>query len=389
MENNNITNELKYIGVNDYQTKLFESQYIIPNGISYNSYLLKSEKNIIFDTVDEIATSNWYKNMENYLNGESVDYLIVTHLEPDHGYNIKSLADKYPNMKIVGNQTTFKFMAQFFNINNLDERKIVVKENDTLTIGKYNFRFIMASMVHWPEVMMVYNENDKILFTADAFGKFGALDCDEDWLCEARRYYFNIVGKYGAQVQNLLKKVANLNIKVICPLHGPILSKNLSYYIDKYNIWSKYLPEDEGVFIAYASIHGNTAYVSKKVADILKRKGVKNIVLGDLVNDDMAEAIENAFRYDKIILAASSYNGEVFPPMEHFLNHLRGKNFQNRKIAIIENGTWAPSAAKIMLDIINKIKDIKLCKNIVTIKSSLKDDDIPALENIVNELLNC
>lgn len=389
MENNNITEELKYIGVNDYQTKLFESQYIIPNGISYNSYLLKSEKNIIFDTVDEIATSDWYKNMENYLNGESVDYLIVTHLEPDHGYNIKSLTDKYPNMKIVGNQTTFKFMSQFFNINNLDERKIVVKENDTLTIGKYNFRFIMAPMVHWPEVMMVYNENDKILFTADAFGKFGALDCDEDWLCEARRYYFNIVGKYGAQVQTLLKKVANLNIKVICPLHGPILSENLSYYIDKYNIWSKYLPEDEGVFIAYASIHGNTAYASKKVADILKTKGVKNIVLGDLVNDDMAEVIENAFRYDKIILAASSYNGEVFPPMEHFLNHLRGKNFQNRKIAVIENGTWAPSAAKIMLDIINKMKDIKLCKNIVTIKSSLKDDDIPALENIVDELLNC
>lgn len=387
MKNNDITNEIKYIGVDDYETKLFESQYLIPNGISYNSYIIKSNKNIILDTVDKIATNNWYKNMENYLKGEDVDYLIVTHLEPDHGYNIKSLTDRYPNMKIIGNQTTFKFMSQFFDIENLEQRKILVKDNDTLTLGNYTFKFIMAPMVHWPEVMMVYEENDKILFTADAFGKFGALNCKEDWLGEARRYYFNIVGKYGVQVQSLLKKVSNLDIKVICPLHGPILNENLNYYLDKYNIWSSYTPEDKGVLIAYASIHGNTANAAKELANILKRKGVQNIVLKDLVNEDMSDAVADAFRYDKLILAASSYNAEVFPPMEHFLNHLRSKNFQKRKIGIIENGTWAPSAAKYMLDIIDKMKDITLCKNIITIKSTLKKSDIPLIENMVNELL--
>ncbi len=389
MENNKITDELIYIGVDDKRTKLFEGQYLIPNGISYNSYLIKSHKNIIMDTVDKVATDEWYKNIEENLHGEKVDYLIVSHMEPDHAFNIETLANKYPNMKIIGNQMTFKFMSQFFNIDNFDQRKIIVNEGETLTLGKSIFKFIMAPMIHWPEVMMTYYENEKILFTADAFGKFGALDHKEDWLCEARRYYFNIVGKYGIQVQNLFKKLNNIEIKTICPLHGPILKENIAYYIDKYNTWSSYTPEDEGILIAYASIHGNTANVAKELAAILTKKGVKNVVLRDLVNDDMSEAVEDAFRYDKMVLAASSYNAEVFPPMEHFLNHLKGKNFQKRKIGIIENGTWAPSAAKSMLDIINKMKDINLCNNIITIKSTLKESDLQLLDNMANELINC
>lgn len=389
MENNKITDELIYIGVDDKRTKLFEGQYLIPNGISYNSYLIKSDKNIIMDTVDKVATDEWYKNIEENLHGEKVDYLIVSHMEPDHAFNIETLANKYPNMKIIGNQMTFKFMSQFFNIDNFDQRKIIVNEGETLTLGKSIFKFIMAPMIHWPEVMMTYYENEKILFTADAFGKFGALDHKEDWLCEARRYYFNIVGKYGIQVQSLFKKLNNIEIKTICPLHGPILKENIAYYIDKYNTWSSYEPEDEGILIAYASIHGNTANVAKELAAILTKKGVKNVVLRDLVNDDMSEAIEDAFRYDKMVLAASSYNAEVFPPMEHFLNHLKGKNFQKRKIGIIENGTWAPSAAKSMLDIINKMKDINLCNNIITIKSTLKESDLQLLDNMANELINC
>jgi hypothetical protein len=389
MENNKITDELIYIGVDDNKTKLFEGQYLIPNGISYNSYLIKSDKNIIMDTVDKVATDEWYKNIEENLHGEKVDYLIVSHMEPDHAFNIETLANKYPNMKIIGNQMTFKFMSQFFNIDNFDQRKIIVNEGETLTLGKSIFKFIMAPMIHWPEVMMTYYENEKILFTADAFGKFGALDHKEDWLCEARRYYFNIVGKYGIQVQNLFKKLNNIEIKTICPLHGPILKENIAYYIDKYNTWSSYTPEDEGILIAYASIHGNTANVAKELAAILTKKGVKNVVLRDLVNDDMSEAVEDAFRYDKMVLAASSYNAEVFPPMEHFLNHLKGKNFQKRKIGIIENGTWAPSAAKSMLDIINKMKDINLCNNIITIKSTLKESDLQLLDNMANELINC
>lgn len=389
MENNKITDELIYIGVDDNKTKLFEGQYLIPNGISYNSYLIKSDKNIIMDTVDKVATDEWYKNIEEYLHGEKVDYLIVSHMEPDHAFNIETLANKYPNMKIIGNQMTFKFMSQFFNIDNFDQRKIIVNEGETLTLGKSIFKFIMAPMIHWPEVMMTYYENEKILFTADAFGKFGALDHKEDWLCEARRYYFNIVGKYGIQVQNLFRKLNNIEIKTICPLHGPILKENIAYYIDKYNTWSSYTPEDEGILIAYASIHGNTANVAKELAAILTKKGVKNVVLRDLVNDDMSEAVEDAFRYDKMVLAASSYNAEVFPPMEHFLNHLKGKNFQKRKIGIIENGTWAPSAAKSMLDIINKMKDINLCNNIITIKSTLKESDLQLLDNMANELINC
>ena len=387
MENNKITDSIIYIGVDDKDIDLFESQYIVPNGVSYNSYLIKDEKNVVMDTVDKRATNKWIENLEKALNGEKVDYLVVSHLEPDHGYNIERLCKKYPDMKIIGNAKTFAFIPQFFEIPNLEERKIVVGEGDTFSTGKHNLKFIMAPMVHWPEVMFTYEEFNKILFTADAFGKFGTLDTEEDWACEARRYYFNIVGKYGMQVQAVLKKAATLDIKTICPLHGPILKENLEYYIGKYDIWSSYKPEDDGVFIAYASIHGNTAEAAQKLAEILKQKGAKKVAITDLAREDMAEAIEDAFRYDKIILAASSYNFGVFPPMEQFLNHLKGKNYQNRKIGIIENGTWAPSAGKAMLEIIEKMKDINICQKQITIKSRMNNETIKQLEELADEIL--
>ena len=388
MENNIITDSIKYIGADDKTIDLFESQYIVPNGISYNSYLIKDEKNVIMDTIDKRATDKWIENLERELGGENPDFLVVSHLEPDHAYNIELIANKYPNMKIVGNMKTFAFIPQFFNIENLEERKIVVNEGDTLNIGKHTLQFIMAPMVHWPEVMFTYEQSEKILFSADAFGKFGALDTDEDWDCEARRYYFNIVGKYGIQVQSVLKKAANLDIKMICPLHGPILKENLSHYINKYDIWSSYKPEDDGVFIAYASIHGNTADAARKLGDILKENGAKKVVLTDLAREDMAEAIEDAFRYDKMIVAASSYNAEVFPPMEHFLNHLKSKNYQNRKIGIVENGTWAPSAGKCMKDIISQMKDIDLVEPMVTIRSTINSQNINDLEVLAKNILN-
>ena len=382
-----VTENIRYIGVDDKSIDLFESQYIVPNGISYNSYLIKDEKNVVMDTVDKRATDKWLENLEKELQGEKVDYLVILHLEPDHSSNIALLCEKYPEMKLIGNIKTFAFLPQFFNIPNLEERKIVVKENDSINIGKHTLRFFMAPMVHWPEVMVAYEETNKILFSADAFGKFGALDTDEEWLCEARRYYFNIVGKYGIQVQALLKKAAMLDIKMICPLHGPILKENLSYYINKYDIWSKYEPEDDGVFIAYASIHGNTAKAAKKLAEILQEKGAKKVVVSDLSREDMAECIEDSFRYDKIIVAASSYNAGVFPPMEQFLRLIKEKNYQNRKIGIIENGTWAPSAAKTMLEIISNMKDIKIVEPKVTIKTTLKEDSIKQLENLAENIL--
>ncbi len=382
-----VTENIRYIGVDDKSIDLFESQYIVPNGISYNSYLIKDEKNVVMDTVDKRATDKWLENLEKELQGEKVDYLVILHLEPDHSSNIALLCEKYPEMKLIGNIKTFAFLPQFFDIPNLEERKIVVKENDSINIGKHTLRFYMAPMVHWPEVMVAYEETNKILFSADAFGKFGALDTDEEWLCEARRYYFNIVGKYGIQVQALLKKAAMLDIKMICPLHGPILKENLSYYINKYDIWSKYEPEDDGVFIAYASIHGNTAKAAKKLAEILQEKGAKKVVVSDLSREDMAECIEDSFRYDKIIVAASSYNAGVFPPMEQFLRLIKEKNYQNRKIGIIENGTWAPSAAKTMLEIISNMKDIKIVEPKVTIKTTLKEDSIKQLENLAENIL--
>lgn len=387
MKDVKISDSIKYIGVDDKTIDLFESQYVVPNGISYNSYLIKDEKNVVMDTVDKRATDEWVKNLSDALEGETVDYLVVSHMEPDHAYNIELLSKKYPEMKIVGNDKTFAYMKQFFNIDNLEERKIIVKEGDTLNVGNHTLQFIMAPMVHWPEVMVTYEQSEKILFTADGFGKFGALDTYEDWACEARRYYFNIVGKYGAQVQMLLKKAAGLDIKMICPLHGPILKENLEYYIGKYDIWSSYKPEDDGVFIAYASIHGNTADAARKMAKLLEENGAKKVAISDLTRDDMAEAIEDAFRYDKIILAASSYNAEVFPPMEQFLNHLRSKNYQNRKVGIIENGTWAPSAARTMKEILSKMKNIEICEPTVTIMSKMNEESIAKMEELAKSIL--
>lgn len=382
-----ITDSVKYIGANDKTIDLFESQYVVPNGISYNSYLIKDEKNVIMDTIDRRKTEEWIKNLEEELQGEKVDYLVVSHMEPDHAFNIGLLSSKYPEMKIVGNDKTFTFIKQFFDIENLEERKVVVKEGDTLNIGKHTLQFFMAPMVHWPEVMVTYEQTEKILFSADGFGKFGALDVDEDWLCEARRYYFNIVGKYGAPVQSLLKKASGLDIKMICPLHGPVLKENLGYYIEKYNIWSSYIPEDDGVFIAYASIYGNTKQAVEYIAKILEEKGAKKLVLADLTRDDMAEAVEDAFRYDKVIFAASSYNAGVFPPMEQFLYLLQGKNYQNHKVGIIENGSWAPSAGKCMKNILEQMKDLKFIDPLVTIKSRINDESKKELENLANAIL--
>ena len=388
MKDVSISKDIIYIGADDKTIDLFESQYIVPNGISYNSYLIKDEKNVVMDTIDPRKTEEWINNLETALAGEKPDYLVISHLEPDHAYNIELLARKYPEMKLIGNNKTFAFLPRFFEIPNLEERKVVVKEGDEINIGNHTLQFFMAPMVHWPEVMVTYEQKEKIVFSADGFGKFGSLDTEEDWTCEARRYYFNIVGKYGVQVQALLKKLATLDVKMICPLHGPILKENLGYYIEKYDIWSSYTPEDDGVFIAYASIHGNTANAAKEMKKILEEKGAKKVAISDLSRDDMAEAIEDAFRYDKVIVAASSYNAGVFPPMEHFLNHLKDKNYQNRKMGIIENGTWAPSAANCMKEIIEKMKNITQCDNIVTIESTLKEDTKVKLKKLADEILS-
>ena len=368
-----ISEDIKYIGVDDHDIDLFEGQYVVPNGISYNSYIIKDEKTVIMDTVDRRKSEEWLENLEKELAGKEPDYLVVSHMEPDHSYNIGVLAEKYPNMKIIGNDKIFEFMKQFFEIPNLDERKIVVKEAEEISLGKHTLQFFMAPMVHWPEVMVTYEKTEKIVFAADGFGKFGTLDTDEEWDCEARRYYFNIVGKYGVQVQMLLKKLATLDVKMICPLHGPILKEDLGYYIGKYDVWSKYEAEDDGVFVAYASIHGNTKEAVEELVKMLEEKGAKKVAVADLTRDDMAEAIEDAFRYDKVIFAAASYNASVFPAMESFLRQLAGKNYQNKKVGIIENGTWAPTAAKTMKDIIAGMKNITLCENEVTIKSRLNE----------------
>lgn len=382
-----ITEDIIYIGADDKTIDLFEGQYVVPNGISYNSYLIKDERNVIMDTIDKRKSKEWLENLEKALEGQSPDYLVVSHMEPDHAFNIGEIANKYPKMKIIGNQKTFVMLKQFFNIPNLEERKVEVKEGEEINIGKHTLQFFMAPMVHWPEVMVTYEKTEKIVFSADGFGKFGTLDVKEEWIEEARRYYFNIVGKYGAQVQALLKKLATLDVKMICPLHGPILKENLEYYIDKYNIWSSYTPEEDGILIAYASIYGNTANVAKKLAEKLEQKGAKKVILKDLARDDMADAIEDAFRYDKIILAASSYNMGVFPPMEQFLNQLKAKNYQNRKIGIIENGTWAPSAGKCMKDIISNMKDITIYEPTITIMSTLNKENNVQLEKLVDEII--
>ena len=387
MKDTFISQDIIYIGADDKDLDLFESQYIVPNGMAYNSYLIKDEKIAIMDTIDQSKTEEWLNNLEKALGGRAPDYLIVSHLEPDHAYNIENIARKYPNIKIVGNDKIFTFISQFFEIPNLEERKIVVKEGDILNLGKHTLQFIMAPMVHWPEVMMEYEQTEKILFSADAFGKFGTLDTDEEWDCEARRYYFNIVGKFGAPVQTLLKKVADLDVQTICPLHGPILKENLSYYINKYDIWSSYKPETEGVFIACSSIYGHTLEAAKLLENMLKENGAKKVAFTDLTRDDIAEAVEDAFKYDKIVLASSSYNAGVFPPMETFLNQLKAKNYQNRKIGIIENGTWAPSAGKCMKEALSQMKDIEIVEPMVTIKSKLNTDSKKQLEMLVTNIL--
>lgn len=382
-----ISNDIIYIGADDKEIDLFENQYNVPNGISYNSYLIKDEKIAVMDTIDKRKTKEWINNLENALDGKSPDYLVISHLEPDHAYNIEYLSKKYPEMKLVGNDKTFAFIPQFFNIPNLEERKIIVKEGDILSLGKHTLKFFMAPMVHWPEVMVEYEEYEKILFTADAFGKFGSLDTPEPWDDEARRYYINIVGKYGLQVQNLLKKASTLDIKMICPLHGPILKDNLEHYINKYNIWSSYTPEEDGIFIACSSIHGNTFEACKVLKEILEKNGAKKVILSDLSRADMAESVANAFRYSKIIFAASSYNFGVFTPMKQLLMHLQERNFQNRTVGIIENGTWAPTAGKCMQDILVVMKNINIIDPLVTIRSRLNEESKLKLEELSKNIL--
>ena len=368
--NINISDAIKYIGVDDKDIDLFESQYIVPNGISYNSYVILDEKICVLDTVDKRKTDEWFANLENVLDGKAPDYLVINHLEPDHASNIKALADKYPDMKLVGNAKTFNMLPQFFDID-LTDRTVTVKEGDTLSLGEHTLSFYMAPMVHWPEVMVTYESKEKVLFSADGFGKFGALDTDEDWACEARRYYFNICGKYGVQVQALLKKAAKLDIEKICPLHGPILTENLGYYINLYDIWSKYEPEVDGIFIAYCSIHGNTEKAALKLYDILKEKTNKKIAISDLSRSDMAENIEDAFKYSTLVVAAPSYDGGVFPIMNDFLHHLKIKGYKNRKVAMIENGSWAPCAIKSMQPYFEEMKGIEVSDAKVTIRSTM------------------
>lgn len=375
-----ISEAMKYIGCDDHEIDLFESQYEVPNGVSYNSYLIVDEKIAIMDTVDARVEEEWFANLEEALEGRQPDYLVVSHLEPDHASNIQKVVEKYSNIKLVGNAKTFAMLPQFFDMD-IEGKMLLVKEGDQLELGKHTLTFIMAPMVHWPEVMMEYESTEKILFSADGFGKFGALDTDEPWDCEARRYYMNIVGKYGASVQALLKKAATLDIHMICPLHGPILKDNLGHYIEKYNIWSSYKPENEGVTIAYASIHGNTAKAVKEFAQMLENKGVK-VSLFDLARDDGAEAIEDAFRYDRLVIASPTYDGSLFPCVEDFLYHLKIKNYQNRKIGIIENGSWGPMAGKLITEYVQGFKNCEIAAPVVTIKSTLNADSKKALEEL-------
>ena len=385
MNNITISESIKYIGVDDTTLDLFESQYIVPHGVSYNSYLILDEKIAVMDTVDARKTKEWFDNLDKELKERVPDYLIVSHLEPDHSANIQLFTEKYKEAKLVLSAKAKAMLPQFFNIEGLDERCIVVKEGEELDLGNHHLKFIMAPMVHWPEVMVEYETTEKVLFSADGFGKFGALSHDEDWACEARRYYFNIVGKYGAPVQALLKKASTLDIKMICPLHGPILKDNLGYYIDKYQIWSSYQSEDEGVLVVSASIHGNTKEVALKVVDLLKEKGVK-VAFTDLTRDDMAEAVEDAFRYSKMILAGATYDGGVFSPMEDFLHRLQHKGYQNKTVGLIENGSWAPLANKVMKEMLTPMKNITICENTVTIKSTYKDENQEAINQLVEEI---
>lgn len=381
-----VTDSIIYVGVDDTTLDLFESQYIVPKGVSYNSYIIMDENITIMDTVDKRATDEWFAKVEKALGDKKPAYLVISHLEPDHAANIKRIADKYPEMKLIGNAKTFSMLPQFFEMD-LTDRTVVVKEGETISIGAHTLQFFMAPMVHWPEVMVTYEQSEKVLFSADGFGKFGALSIEDTWACEARRYYFNIVGKYGAQVQALLKKAAALDISMICPLHGPILKEDLVYYIGKYNTWSSYEPEDDGVLVAYASIHGNTAEAAKKLGEILEQKGAKKVVVSDLSREDMAEVIEDAFRYDKVIVAAATYDGGIFPVMEDFLHHLKSKNYQKRTVGIMENGSWAPMAGKQMKAILESLKEITICDEVVSIKSTMNQATLEAMERLADEIL--
>lgn len=382
-----VSDSVKYIGVDDTDIDLFESQYPVPDGVSYNSYVILDDKIAVMDTVDERKTDEWFSNLTEVLEDRQPDYLVISHLELDHSSNIERLAVRYPDMKLVGNAKTFQMLPQFFDMD-FSERSIVVKEGEELSLGTHKLVFYMAPMVHWPEVMVTYEATEKILFSADGFGKFGAIELtkDKDWACEARRYYFNIVGKYGGPVQQLLKKAAGLDINMICPLHGPVLKDNLGYYIGLYDTWSRYEPENKGVLIAYASIHGNTAKAAHELADMLKKAGEDKVVVSDLSREDMAEVIEDAFRYDRMILCAASYDGGVFPCMQDFLLRLQSKAYQNRTVGMVENGSWAPCAARVMRNIVDTFKNITVVEPIVTIKSTVKESDKAALSGLAQAI---
>ncbi len=380
-----ITEDIKYIGVNDHDIDLFEGQYCVPSGMSYNSYVVMDEKITVFDTVDARFTHEWLDNLDSVLDGKKPDYLVISHMEPDHSANIFNFSKIYPDTKIVSSEKAFSMMNQFFGTDFAD-RRIVVSEGDTISTGKHTFTFLTAPMVHWPEVIVTYDSCDKVLFSADGFGKFGALDADEEWACEARRYYIGIVGKYGAQVQRLLKKAAGIEISVICPLHGPVLSENLGYYIGLYDTWSSYGVESEGIVIAYTSVYGNTKKAAELLAQKLKSKGCPKVVVNDLARCDMAEAVEDAFRYGRLVLATTTYNAEIFPFMREFINHLVERGFQNRTVAFIENGTWAPLAAKVMKGMLENCKNLKFAENTVRILSALSDESSAQLEALSDEL---
>ncbi|MBQ9894089.1 MAG: FprA family A-type flavoprotein [Ruminococcus sp.] len=384
---NKITNDIYYIGVNDHEIDLFEGQYDVPNGMAYNSYMIMDEKIAVFDTVDQNFTAQWLDNIKQVIADRKPDYLIVQHMEPDHSANILNFIKEYPETKIVGNAKTFAMIANFFEELDLGDKKLEVKEGDTLSLGKHELKFVFAPMVHWPEVMFTYDVTDKVLFSADAFGKFGALDVDEDWACEARRYYFGIVGKYGVQVQGVLKKAAALDIQTICPLHGPILKEDLGYYLGLYNTWSSYGVESEGIFIAYTSVYGNTKKAAELLRDKLLEKGCPKVAIADLAREDMAESVEDAFRYGKLVIATTTYNADIFPFMKHFILDLTERNYQNRTIGIIENGSWAPTAAKVVKGMFEKSKNITWTDTTVSIKSAVKSENVAQIEALAEELM--
>ncbi len=383
----NISDSIIYIGADDKDLDLFEGQYIVPEGVTYNSYLIIDEKIAVMDSVDDRKIDEWFSQLQSALAGRVPDYMVITHMEPDHSSGIEMMIKEYPSIQLVGNAKTFTIMKQLFEVEAIDDIAYVVKEGDVLSLGEHSLTFVMAPMVHWPEVMVAYESTTKTLFSADGFGKFGASDAPGGWACEARRYYYNIVGKYGANVQALLKKLAGIEVATIAPLHGPILREDIGYYINMYDLWSRYQAEDDGILIAYASIHGNTAKVAHELQSILISKGKEDVELCDLTRDDMAEAVENAFKMGNLVLAAASYDAGVFPPMDHYLHHLKSKNFQNRRVGIIENGSWAPSAAKTMKATLETMKGITILEPVVTIKSSYKSTDVAALETLAEALI--